>query len=114
MSTQALDVAPWPGRVFVGSVFLLVVILPWNSTHLAASPYVAAFEAMNIPGAADIMNAVVLTAVLSCLNSGLYTSSRMLFVLAARREAPVILMTVNGKGVPAWAIGASSAGMREI
>jgi GABA permease len=38
----------------------------------------------------------------------------MLFVLAARREAPVILMTVNGKGVPAWAIGASSAGMREI
>jgi GABA permease len=89
-------------------VFLLVVILPWNSTHLAASPYVAAFEAMNIPGAADIMNAVVLTAVLSCLNSGLYTSSRMLFVLAARREAPVILMTVNGKGVPAWAIGASS------
>jgi GABA permease len=105
------------GRIavfYVGSVFLLVVILPWNSTHLAASPYVAAFEAMNIPGAADIMNAVVLTAVLSCLNSGLYTSSRMLFVLAARREAPVILMTVNGKGVPAWAIGASSAGMREI
>jgi L-asparagine transporter-like permease len=103
------------GRIavfYVGSVFLLVVILPWNSTHLAASPYVAAFEAMNIPGAADIMNAVVLTAVLSCLNSGLYTSSRMLFVLAARREAPVILMTVNGKGVPAWAIGASSAGMR--
>ena len=99
------------GRIavfYVGSVFLLVVILPWNSTHLAASPYVAAFEAMNIPGAADIMNAVVLTAVLSCLNSGLYTSSRMLFVLAARREAPVILMTVNGKGVPAWAIGASS------
>jgi GABA permease len=99
------------GRIavfYVGSVFLLVLILPWNSTHLAASPYVAAFEAMNIPGAADIMNAVVLTAVLSCLNSGLYTSSRMLFVLAARREAPVTLMTVNRKGVPAWAIAASS------
>ena len=99
------------GRIavfYVGSVFLLVVILPWNSTHLAASPYVAAFEAMNIPGAADIMNAVVLTAVLSCLNSGLYTSSRMLFVLAARREAPMTLMTVNRKGVPAWAIAASS------
>ena len=99
------------GRIavfYVGSVFLLVVILPWNSKHLAASPYVAAFEAMNIPGAADIMNAVVLTAVLSCLNSGLYTSSRMLFVLAARREAPMTLMTVNKKGVPAWAICASS------
>jgi GABA permease len=99
------------GRIavfYVGSVFLLVVILPWNSDHLAASPYVAAFEEMNIPGAADVMNAVVLTAVLSCLNSGLYTSSRMLFVLAARREAPMTLMTVNRKGVPAWAIGASS------
>jgi len=59
---------------------------------------------MGIPGAADIMNAVVLTAVLSCLNSGLYTASRMLFVLAARREAPVRLITVNRRGVPVWAI----------
>ena len=74
---------------FVGSIFLLAVILPWNSGELGASPYVAAFNAMGIPYADHIMNAVVLTAVLSCLNSGLYTASRMLFVLAARREAPV-------------------------
>ena len=47
---------------------------------------------MGIPFADHIMNAVVLTAVLSCLNSGLYTASRMLFVLAARREAPAALM----------------------
>ncbi len=99
------------GRIavfYVVSVFLVVVIVPWNSKNLAASPYVAAFEAMKIPGAADIMNAVVLTAVLSCLNSGLYTSSRMLFVLAARREAPMQLMTVNRAGVPMNAILASS------
>src|SRR3954447_22273176 len=89
---------------FVGSVFLLAVILPWNSQELGASPYVSAFDRMGIPGAADIMNAVVLTAVLSCLNSGLYTASRMLFVLAARREAPVRLITVNRRGVPVWAI----------
>ncbi|MET0695620.1 MAG: amino acid permease [Propionibacteriaceae bacterium] len=89
---------------FVGSIFLLAVILPWNSAELAASPYVAAFQLMGIPGAADIMNAVVLTAVLSCLNSGLYTSSRMLFVLAARREAPVGLMSVSKSGVPRAAI----------
>jgi GABA permease len=89
---------------FVGSVFLLAVILPWNSTELGASPYVSAFDRIGIPGAADIMNAVVLTAVLSCLNSGLYTASRMLFVLAARREAPVRLITVNGRGVPVAAI----------
>src|SRR3954453_2045450 len=89
---------------FVGSIFLLAVILPWDDAGLAASPYVAAFKVMGIPFAADIMNAVVLTAVLSCLNSGLYTSSRMLFVLAARREAPAALMEVNGRGVPRNAI----------
>ena len=93
---------------FVGSVFLLSVILPWNSQDLSGSPFVAAFTEMGIPYADDIMNAVVLTAVLSCLNSGLYTSSRMLFVLAARREAPAQLVKVNGRGVPMVAILASS------
>ena len=89
---------------FVGSIFLLAVILPWSSTELGASPYVAAFKQMGIPAADHIMNAVVLTAVLSCLNSGLYTASRMLFVLAARREAPVQLIRVTSKGVPRNAI----------
>lgn len=54
------------------------------------------------------MNAVVLTAVLSCLNSGLYTASRMLFVLAARQEAPAQLVKVNRRGVPTFAIMGSS------
>jgi GABA permease len=93
---------------FVGSLFLLAVILPWDSTELGASPFVAAFDQMGIPFAADIMNAVVLTAVLSCLNSGLYTASRMLFVLAARREAPVQLIKVSHRGVPRAAILFSS------
>ena len=89
---------------FVGSIFLLAVILPWNSTEIGASPYVAAFKAMGIPFADSIMNAVVLTAVLSCLNSGLYTASRMLFVLAGRREAPAAMTRVTSRGVPAAAI----------
>lgn len=93
---------------FVLSIFLLVVILPWNSEEIAASPYVSAFTAMGIPFADHIMNAVVLTAVLSCLNSGLYTASRMLFVLSARREAPVSLMKVESNGVPRNAILISS------
>jgi GABA permease len=93
---------------FVGSLFLLAVILPWDSTELGASPFVAAFDQMGIPYADDIMNAVVLTAVLSCLNSGLYTASRMLFVLAARREAPVQLIRVSHRGVPRAAILFSS------
>lgn len=93
---------------FVGSVFLLVVIVPWNAVQPGASPYVAALRQMGFPGAANFMNAVVLTAVLSCLNSGLYTASRMLFALAARREAPTRLVTVSRRGVPYVAIVCSS------
>ncbi|WP_066899120.1 amino acid permease [Mycolicibacterium houstonense] len=93
---------------FVGSAFLLVTILPWNSEQVAASPFVSAFTEIGIPYADHIMNAVVLTAVLSCLNSGMYTASRMLFVLAARREAPPQLVSVTRRGVPAAAILASS------
>jgi GABA permease len=96
------------GTFYVGSIFLLVCIVPWNDSELGASPYVAAFKEMGIPYADDIMNAIVLTAVLSCLNSGLYTASRMLFVLAARREAPMRLITVNSRGVPMWAILSST------
>ena len=93
---------------YVGSIFLLTVILPWNDKTVAASPFVAAFTEMGLPYADHVMNAVVLTAVLSCLNSGMYTASRMLFVLAARREAPLQLVSVTKRGVPAVAILASS------
>jgi GABA permease len=93
---------------YVGSLFLLTVILPWNDKMVAASPFVAAFTKMGLPYANHVMNAVVLTAVLSCLNSGMYTASRMLFVLAARREAPVQLVNVTKRGVPAVAILVSS------
>jgi GABA permease len=93
---------------YVGSVFLLAVIVPWRSGALFASPYVAALTTMGVPAAGHLMNAVVLTAVLSCLNSGLYTASRMLFVLAARQEAPAGLVKVGSRGVPYVAILFSS------
>ncbi|WP_197382129.1 amino acid permease [Mycolicibacterium mengxianglii] len=93
---------------YVGAVLLLVTILPWDDEGIAASPFVAAFTEMGIPYADHVMNAVVLTAVLSCLNSGMYTASRMLFVLAARREAPPALVKVTRRGVPMNAILASS------
>jgi GABA permease len=54
------------------------------------------------------MNLVVLTAVLSCLNSGLYTASRMLFVLSARSEAPARMLSISKRGVPMWAILSST------
>ncbi len=95
------------GRVlafYVLSVLLVVTILPWNDQKVLTSPFVRALEVMGIPAAAEIMNAIVLTAVLSCLNSGLYTSSRMLFALAKRGDAPRGFLDVNARGVPVKAI----------
>jgi len=88
---------------YVGSILLVVCLVPWNSPAIA-TPYVSALRAMGIPAAAQIMNAVVLTAVLSALNSGLYASSRMLFALTRRGDAPVALAKLSGHGVPARAI----------
>ena len=88
---------------YVGSILLVVCLVPWNSTQIA-TPYVSALSAMGIPAAAQIMNAVVLTAVLSALNSGLYASSRMLFALTGRGDAPKGLAKLNRNGVPARAI----------
>ncbi|MCE4222899.1 amino acid permease [Methylobacterium sp. C25] len=94
---------------YVGSILLLTLILPWDGLAPGGSPFVAAFERMGFGWAGDAMNAVVLTAVLSCLNSGLYTASRMLFVLGERGEAPRALMRLNRSGVPMPAILVSTA-----
>jgi L-asparagine transporter-like permease len=64
---------------------------------------------IGIPGAALVMNIVVLTAVLSCLNSGLYVTSRVLFALAANGDAPQALVTLTRRRVPARAILTGSA-----
>jgi GABA permease len=93
---------------FVGSVFLLTVVLPWNSVQSGSSPFVGALKQLGIPGADHVMNAVVLTAVLSCLNSGLYSASRVLFVLARQHEAPARMLKVSNRGVPYLAIVSSS------
>jgi GABA permease len=88
---------------YVGSILLVVCLVPWNSSGVA-TPYVSALSAMGIPAAAKIMNAVVLTAVLSALNSGLYASSRMLFALTRRGDAPRSLAKLSRNGVPTRAI----------
>ena len=88
---------------YVGSILLVVCLVPWNSVGITA-PYVSALRAMGIPAASHIMNAVVLTAVLSALNSGLYASSRMLFALTQRGDAPRGLAKLSRHGVPTRAI----------
>jgi GABA permease len=88
---------------YVGSILLVVCLVPWNSAGIT-TPYVSALNAMGITAAAQIMNAVVLTAVLSALNSGLYASSRMLFALTRRGDAPEGLAKLSRNGVPSRAI----------
>lgn len=94
---------------YVLAIFLIVCIVPWNDTKLGESPFIAALDRIGIPGSADIMNAIVVTAVLSCLNSGIYVASRSLFALARRGDAPKALLEVNARGVPVKAILLSSS-----
>ncbi|MBU3079323.1 amino acid permease [Sphingomonas quercus] len=89
---------------YVLSILLIVTIVPWNTIQPGVSPFATALTRLDIPGAATAMTAVVLVAVLSCLNSGLYVTSRVLFALAARGEAPRGLVAVNRRQVPARAI----------
>jgi GABA permease len=96
---------------YVGSVTLLVMITPWDQIPTQTSPYAAAFGKMGIPAASTIISVVVLTSVLSVLNSGLYTASRMLFALQRNNWAPRWVADRNRQGTPWKAILAcTSAG----
>ncbi len=88
---------------YVGSIVLIVAIVPWSSPAIK-SPYVGALVTIGVPAAAHIMNAVVLTAVLSALNSALYVSSRMLLSLTRHGDAPQFLARVSKQGTPVRAI----------
>ena len=89
---------------YVGSIFLVVCILPWNDAQKMAAPYVSVFNELGVPAAAHVMNAVILTAVLSALSSGIFGSSRMLMALAVRGDAPSFLGRLDRRGVPVAAI----------
>ena len=82
---------------YIGSIALVVTLLPWNSTNLLVSPFVAVLDHVGIPAAAQIMNFVVLTAVLSCLNSALYANSRMLFGMAQERRCAKSIFKIKQK-----------------
>ncbi|MEV0599822.1 amino acid permease [Streptomyces sp. NPDC050315] len=94
---------------YVGSMLVIVALLPWSSIEPGKSPYVAVLDRLGVPGAGQIMNVVVFVALLSALNANLYGSSRMVFSLAERGEAPRGLLKVSGGGVPRRAVLASVA-----
>jgi L-asparagine transporter-like permease len=85
---------------YVASIALIVSIAPWDSVVPGDSPFTKTLRLMHVPGAAFAMQIIVVTAVLSCLNSGLYITSRMLFELARRGDAPTLLARVSASQVP--------------
>ncbi|MEV1019212.1 amino acid permease [Streptomyces sp. NPDC050264] len=93
---------------YVGSMLVIVTVLPWTAQKAGISPYVTVLDSIGVPSAGQIMNIVVFVALLSALNANLYGSSRMIFSLAERDEAPRALLEVSG-GVPRRAVLASVA-----
>lgn len=104
--TKATNSVIWRiGVFYLGSIFIVLTLLPWNDKSIAKDgSYVAALNSIGIPHAGQVMNVIVLTAVLSCLNSGLYTASRMAFSLGQRGDAPKAFARTSKRGVPQAAI----------
>ncbi|MEU8584008.1 amino acid permease [Streptomyces abikoensis] len=108
--SRAVRSAVWRILFFyVGSMLVIVTLLPWSSLKPGESPYVAVLDRIGVPAAGQIMNVVVFVALLSALNANLYGSSRMVFSLAERKEAPRALLKVSPGGVPRRAVLASVA-----
>lgn len=104
--TKATNSVIWRiGIFYLGSIFIVLTLLPWNDPSITEKgSYVAALDSIGIANAGTIMEVIILTAVLSCLNSGLYTASRMAFSLGERGDAPKAFARVGKRGVPVAAI----------
>jgi GABA permease len=89
---------------YVLSILLVLAVVPWTEIRTGTSPFALALTRTHIPVAGTIMDLIVLTAVLSCLNSGVYVTSRILFTLAAKGDAPQFMVALSKRQVPARAI----------
>lgn len=95
---------------FIGTVFVLAALIPMDVAGVEKSPFVLVFEKIGIPYAADIFNFVILTAILSAANSGLYASGRMLWSLSNEKTLPGCFARVTRNGVPLIALSVSMLG----
>ncbi|MFF2812170.1 amino acid permease [Streptomyces sp. NPDC058000] len=98
---RAVRTAMWRIALFyVGSMAIIVTVIPWSAPSIAKSgPYVAVLDYLKIPAAGQIMNVVILIALLSAVNANIYGASRMAYSLIARGQGPAFLGKVSG-GVP--------------
>jgi len=97
--------------IYLGAITVLAGVMPWTQAGVMESPFVSVFRSVKIPGAAHLMNFVVLTAALSGSNAAFYISSRMLFSMARTGWAPARLGHLNAAGSPNLALLASSYGI---
>ncbi|GAA2337968.1 amino acid permease [Streptomyces cuspidosporus] len=107
---SAVRTAMWRIAVFyVGSMLVAVTLIPWNDPSVVTEgPYVAVLKHLGIPAAGQLMNVIVLVALLSAMNANIYGASRMAYSLARRGEGPAFLGKVSG-GVPRVTVLACSA-----
>lgn len=94
---------------YIGSILVITLVLSPVDADNLENPYASIFDMVGIPYASTIIQLVILTSVLSCLNSALYTNSRMLFGLAQEGNAPKFLLKLNKNGVPTRAVVLSTA-----
>lgn len=95
---------------FVGAIAVIAATVPYDQVGLDESPFVTVFSSVGIPFAADIMNFVIITALLSAGNSGLFSCARMLYSLADEGHAPKALKRLTRRGIPLLALSVSMVG----
>ncbi|MED4648167.1 alanine permease AlaP [Bacillus inaquosorum] len=109
---KAIDTVFWRILIFyVGALFVIMSIYPWQEIGSQGSPFVLTFEKVGIPSAAGIINFVVLTAALSSCNSGIFSTGRMLFNLAEQGEAPKSYGQLTKGGIPGKAVLVSAGAL---
>jgi D-serine/D-alanine/glycine transporter len=93
---------------YVGALFIILTINPWEQLNASSSPFVQAFSLVGIPVAAGIINFVVLTSAASACNSGLFSTSRILFNLSKHNQGPASFAKLNKNHVPSNALCTSA------
>lgn len=96
---------------YLGALVMIMSLVPWTDLDPDTSPFVLVFQKMHIPGAADIITLVVITAASSSCNSGIFSTGRMLYSLAQRGHAPRSLAKLSSRHVPTRGITVSAATM---
>jgi AAT family amino acid transporter len=96
---------------YIGALTIIMSLVPWDQLDPDMSPFVLMFDKIGVPGAATIINLVVITAAASSCNGGIFSTGRMLYALAWRGQAPKVFGTLSRNHVPVAGVHASVAVM---